>query len=86
MKQLGGQLEADETENDLTFSEEPELSAVASYSAAQARFIQEQRRIGANQELREGLGPVWQEMTEGIYDPGGVMALDAQREPATSGS
>ena len=86
MVQLDSQLEAAEMEDDLAFEEEPELSALASYIAAQSRFIQEQRRIGAIQELREGLGPVWQEMTAGIYDPGGAMALDGGMEPARTGS
>src|SRR5687767_12185175 len=34
MKQLGGQLEAEEAADDLAFSEEPELSAHAIYTAA----------------------------------------------------
>jgi hypothetical protein len=79
---LGEQFEALEMEDEVYLGDENEviLAEHAKYIAAHVRLMQEQQRIGANQELREGLGKTWQDLTGGMYDPGGVLGAGGQMD------
>jgi hypothetical protein len=83
MTSLGEQFEALEMEDEIYLGQENEaiLTEHAKYIAAHVKLMQEQQRIGANQELREGLGDVWQELTAGMYDPGGPLGPGGQFGP-----
>jgi hypothetical protein len=86
MARLAAQLEALDTEDEIYQSEEKEtiLAEHSKWMAAQTRLMQEQQRIGAHPELREALGPVWQELTGGMFDPGGVMAAGGETDLGTA--
>jgi hypothetical protein len=86
MADLDRQMAAFDETDEVYLGEENEtiLAEHAEWIAAQTRLMQEQQRIGANPELRAGLGTAWQDLTGGMYDPGGVMAAGGAMDLGTT--
>lgn len=82
MAQLDDQFSAMDTEDEIYLGEENEtiLAEHGKWIAAQTRLMQEQQRIGANQEVREALGQTWIDLTGGMYDPGGPLAAGGEMD------
>ena len=86
MSKLGEQFEALDMEDEMYLGEENEtvIAERGKYIAAHVRLMQEQQRIGANQELREGLGKAWRDLSGGMYERGGPLGVGGQMDLETT--
>jgi hypothetical protein len=64
----------DNMEESVGFGDEAILKAHGEWTSETTRLMKEQYRIGQIPEAREGLGDTWQQLTGGMYDPGGIFA------------
>ena len=64
----------DAMEESVGFGDEAILKAHGEWIGEHTRLMKEQYRIGQIPEAREELGETWQQLTGGMYDPGGVFA------------
>jgi hypothetical protein len=80
---LTEQLDAMDSEDGSSGTDEELLNELASWIAEHGRMMQEEQRISQIPEACAGLGETWQMLTGGAYDKGGVFApggvMDLQR-------
>jgi len=72
--------QVDAMEESVGYGDEALLKAHGEWIGEHTRLMKEQYRIGQIPEAREGLGETWQQLTGGMYDPGGVFAPGGQMD------
>jgi hypothetical protein len=62
----------DSMEESVGVGDEEILESQGNWIGEHTRLMQEQYRVGQIPAAREGLGDTWEQLTGGMYDPGGV--------------
>lgn len=70
----------DAMEESVGVGDEAVLESQGNWIGEHTRMMQEQYRVGQIPAAREGLGETWQQLTGGMYDPGGVFGPGGQMD------